>query len=144
VAWEEAPIGDGELLTLLARARRAVRLPDQLVHGDLLGNVLFAEAVAPAVIDWSPYWRPASWGLAIAAADALCWHGAGVDVVRRWSHLPDWGQMLVRALIFRIATRDASGPGARIREPDSVYRPVVALAIAAADEVSAGRRSDRA
>jgi uncharacterized protein (TIGR02569 family) len=134
VAWDEAPIPVDpvglELLEPLARARRPVRLPDQIVHGDLPGNVLFTEGAAPAIIDWSPYWRPASWASAVAVADALCWYGAKPAVVDRWSHLPEWGQMLVRALIYRIVTRDTLGPSAQAREPNSVYRPVAALAIA--------------
>jgi hypothetical protein len=84
------------------------------------------------VIDWPPYWRPAPWALAVAVVDALCWYDAGPDVVRRWSHLPDWGQLLLRALIYRIATRDAAfGPDVEAREPNRTYRRVVALALAA-------------
>jgi len=40
------------------------------------GNVLFADASPPAVIDFSPYWRPAGLALAVAAVDALMWGGA--------------------------------------------------------------------
>lgn len=137
VAWEEAPISGSsaglELLEPLAAARRPVHLPEQIVHGDLPGNVLFADGLAPAIIDWSPYWRPVSWALAVAVADALCWYGAGPQVVDHWSHLPEWGQMLVRALIYRIAARDAAfGSHAQAREPNTAYLPVVALAVAAA------------
>ncbi|KXK60317.1 aminoglycoside phosphotransferase [Micromonospora rosaria] len=137
VAWEEAPISGSpaslELLEPLAAARRPVHLPEQIVHGDLPGNVLFADGVPPAIIDWSPYWRPVPWAAAVAVVDALCWYGADPQVLDRWSHLPEWGQMLVRALIYRIVTRDAAfGPHAQAREPNSAYRPVVAMAIAAA------------
>lgn len=142
VAWEEAPISGTsaglELLEPLALARRPVHLPEQIVHGDLAGNVLFADGVAPAIIDWSPYWRPVPWAAAVAVVDALCWYGAGPQLIGRWSHLPEWGQMLVRALIFRIATRDAAfGLNAQAREPNSAYRPVVAMAIAAAVDAAA-------
>lgn len=137
MAWEEAPISGSsaslELLEPLALARRPVQLKEQIVHGDLLGNVLFADGATPTIIDWSPYWRPVSWTMAVAVVDALCWYGAGPPVVERWSHLPEWGQMLVRALIYRIATRDAAfGADAQVREPNSAYRPVVAMAVAAA------------
>lgn len=125
LAWGE-PVPDGAtapsaLLRPLLDARRPVAVPAQVVHGDLLGNVLFAEGLPPAVIDWPAYWRPPAWASAVAVVDAMCWHGAGPEVIARWSHLPRWRQMLVRALIYRIATN--AGPD-RI-EPDAVYRPVI-------------------
>lgn len=138
VAWEELPV-DGcpaamSLLRPLTGARRPVDLMPQVVHGDLIGNVLFAEGLPPAVIDWAPYWRPASWASAVAVVDALCWFGASTELAVRWSHLPAWGQMLIRALIYRIATDEALlGPGGWTLDRVAVYRPVVDLAIAYAD-----------
>jgi uncharacterized protein (TIGR02569 family) len=103
-----------------------VSLPAQAVHGDLLGNVLFDDGLPPAVIDWPAYWRPPSWAAAVAVTDALVWHGAAPAVLDRWSHLPEWRQMLLRALIYRIAT----WPAARwTAAPDDAYRPVVDLVI---------------
>lgn len=55
----------------LLAAVRPVRLPSQLVHGDIAGNVLFAAGQSPAVIDFSPYWRPPGYALAVAAVDLL-------------------------------------------------------------------------
>jgi uncharacterized protein (TIGR02569 family) len=131
LAWQE-PVPSGAtapspLLEPLIAARRPVHSPMQIVHGDLLGNVLFASGLPPAVIDWSPYWRPPGWAYAVAVVDALCWHGARRDVLDRYAYLPDWGQMLIRALIFRIATWDAAGWRG---QPESAYRPVTELAIA--------------
>jgi uncharacterized protein (TIGR02569 family) len=130
LAWNE-PVPGGAtaasaLLEPLTAARLPVDRPAQIVHGDLIGNVLFANGLPPAVIDWSPYWRPPAWAYAVAVIDALCWHDATPEVVEQWAHLPDWGQMLIRALIFRIATWDAAGWRA---QPESVYRPVVDLTI---------------
>jgi prepilin-type processing-associated H-X9-DG protein len=48
----------GQVRWLLA-ALRPVDLPDQFIHADLAGNVLFADGVPPAVIDFSPLERPA-------------------------------------------------------------------------------------
>ena len=130
VAAAELPIAGCRatmrLLNPLAEARRPVRLPAQIVHGDLAGNVLFADGLPPAVIDWSPYWRPPSWAAAVAVVDALCWYGAPPDVVHRWSHLPEWRQMLIRALIYRIATREAMfGVDGPAHEPNEAYEPVM-------------------
>ena len=110
------------LLEQLLTYRRSVALPEQIVHGDLLGNVLFADGLPPAVIDWPVYWRPPVWASAVAAVDAMVWHGAGAGVIERWAHLPEWGQMLVRAAIYRLGTWDAAGWP---QEPEGPYRPVV-------------------
>ncbi|MEU4761876.1 TIGR02569 family protein [Actinosynnema sp. NPDC023794] len=133
VAWEESPADVGpaalDLLAPLLAARAPVDLPAQVVHGDLAGNVLFAAHLPPAVIDWPPYWRPASWAAAVAVADCLCWHGAPPELLDRWSHLPEWDQVLLRALIYRIVTQDrAAGdwPADQVR----AYRPVIDLVVA--------------
>jgi uncharacterized protein (TIGR02569 family) len=131
LAWNEpTPTGataPSPLLEPLFAARHPVHLPAQIVHGDLAGNVLFADGLTPAIIDWSPYWRPPAWASAVAVVDALCWHGAQPAVIDRWAHLPEWGQMLIRALIYRIATWSAAGWPT---PPDSAYRPVVEMSIA--------------
>ena len=38
--------------------RSPIVTTSQLIHGDLTENILFAEGLSPAVIDFSPYWRP--------------------------------------------------------------------------------------
>jgi uncharacterized protein (TIGR02569 family) len=112
------------LLDRLLADRQPICLPEQIVHGDLLGNVLFADGLPPAVIDWAAYWRPAAWASAVAAVDAMVWHGAGGGVIERWAHLPEWGQLLVRAAIYRLGTGHTAGSP---QEPEDPYRPVVAM-----------------
>ncbi|MGN7192404.1 hypothetical protein [Curtobacterium sp. MCBA15_004] len=95
------------LLRRLAGSFRPVRTPEQPVHGDLLGNVLFAPGQPPAVFDWAPYWRPAGYGAAVAAVDAVCWHGVPLRRLGPLGELaaaPEWPQLLVRALAFRVVT----------------------------------------
>ncbi|MQA25667.1 MAG: TIGR02569 family protein [Micromonosporaceae bacterium] len=138
VAWEELPVqacpAALDLLGPLIQSRRPVDLASQLVHGDLPGNVLFADGLPPAIIDWPAYWRPASWASAVAVADALCWYGASPDLAARWSHLPEWGQMLIRALIYRIATHEAVfGSAGWTQDQVEAYRPAVDLAVTYAD-----------
>ncbi|MEU6713615.1 TIGR02569 family protein [Nonomuraea sp. NPDC046802] len=139
VAWQEVPLQGSpaalELLGPLVRARRPVDLPCQTVHGDLPGNVLFADGLPPAVIDWPVYWRPPSWAAAVAVADALCWYGAAPALAARWSHLPEWGQMLVRALIYRIVTHDvAQGAAGWTADQLATHRPAIDVAVAFAGE----------
>lgn len=104
MAWGEAPLPANNLLDRLVREYRPVHTPSQVIHGDLLGNVLFAEGRPPAVIDWAPYWRPPGLGSAIAAVDAACWHGYSVDELADDYGIPEWRQLLLRALVFRMAT----------------------------------------
>lgn len=119
-AWDEDPLraarGHGmlvgvgeegerclELITQLAALRRPVHTPEQVVHGDLYGTVLFAGAAAPGIVDFTPYWRPAPWAAAVVVVDAISWGGADAGLIGRWSVLPEWPQMLLRALMFRLA-----------------------------------------
>lgn len=80
-------------------------MPNQLVHGDMSGNTLFDEDSGnpPGIIDLTFYWRPSRTGEAIAVADGLMWHGRGDDLVQMYGTDADSIQVLVRALIFRIA-----------------------------------------
>lgn len=87
----------------LAAGRGPITAESQLIHGDLFGNVLFAGGAPPAVVDFAPYWRPASYAAAVIAVDALAWGGSQIDLLDRWSHLPDWPQVVRRALMFRLA-----------------------------------------
>ena len=93
----------GQLRSLLA-ALRPVRLPSQLIHGDLGGNVLFADGEPPAVIDFSPYWRPAGLALAVAAVDALMWGRASPAVLDELDGEQELDQLLARALVYRLVT----------------------------------------
>jgi hypothetical protein len=145
VAWGERDPGSvladapeplaGQLRSLLA-ALRPVRLPAQLIHGDLGGNVLFADGEPPAVIDFSPYWRPAGLALAVAVADALMWSGADPAIlsplaIQAGCDPADFSQLLARALVYRLVTEvifrrdDPAGLGAVTR----AARPVTGLVL---------------
>ncbi len=104
VAWGEVPAEPfmhvKHLPDLLA-AQRPLQAPRQLVHGDLTGNVLFAEGLTPAIIDFSPFWRPPAYASAIVVADALVWEGADETLLDAVGHIPRFPQFLVRALIMR-------------------------------------------
>jgi uncharacterized protein (TIGR02569 family) len=105
MAWEEEPLPADPMLKCLAAEFRRVESPSQMIHGDLLGNVLFAEGMPATIIDWAPYWRPAALGAAIAVVDAVCWHGTPIESVPALGRdVAEWEQFLVRALTFRIAT----------------------------------------
>lgn len=113
-AEAERRVDVGEALRLvgaLATLRRTVDLPVQVVHGDLVGGVLFAGSAPPGIADIVPYWRPPEWAAAVAAVDAVAWCGADEGLFGRWGHLAEWPQMLLRALLFRL--------GIHVLHPDS-------------------------
>lgn len=107
-AWNEvqAPLDPdlgGKLFDKFAPSREKIQAKPQVVHGDLFGNVLFAGDASPGIIDFSAFYRPAEWAAAVVVVDAMAWGGADDAIAQRWSHLPDWPQSLLHALLFRLA-----------------------------------------
>jgi hypothetical protein len=96
---------------------------DQVVHGDLTGNVL-RDRDRAAVIDWPPYWRPTGWALAVVGVDVVCWEGADPTLLDRWSTGPAWPQLLLRALVFRTACRGRHEMVGGVPPPDAQYLAV--------------------
>ena len=150
VAWGERDPGSvlaaapgplaAQLRSLLA-ALRPVRLPAQLIHGDLGGNVLFAAGEPPAVIDFSPYFRPAGLALAVAAVDALTWSGADPAILGELANQPELDQLLARAHVGRLVTEIVSRRGdpdhsAALETVAGTGDPVTALVL---ERLAAGR-----
>jgi uncharacterized protein (TIGR02569 family) len=131
VAWGEIPASDFAEVRHLPRLTAAMRpasTPGQLIHGDLSGNVLFHDQLPPAIIDFTPYWRPAAYAAAIVVADALVWEGADRQVLGTVGHLDDFGQYLVRALIFRSLTDWICNRGQPCQASIARWGPAVELA----------------
>ncbi|MGP3638660.1 hypothetical protein ACTU45_36185 [Streptomyces sp. 24-1644] len=135
VAWGEQGIDVIEDLTapystLLELRRPVEQDAAQLIHGDLTGNVLFATDDEPAVIDFSPYWRPPVFAEAIVVADGLLWFDFPSDLLTGPSDHPDWQQMVIRALIFRlVAHSESAGPSGQAQsgEPERYVRATDAV-----------------
>ncbi len=75
--------------------------PQQLVHGDLAGNVLLDATGTPVVIDLAPYWRSPLWAEAVCVLDAVTWHGADPSALERWHH-GEHREAMLRARLFRL------------------------------------------
>ena len=136
VAWGEAPIEPYRRITSVGRLAdvlRPIAAPGQIIHGDLTGNVLFANNLPPAVIDLSPYWRPITFASAIVVADALVWEGADESLPATFDHLPSFDQYLVRALIFRLVSAAIGGFEGDDDELDAIYKAAVEMAVELAD-----------
>jgi uncharacterized protein (TIGR02569 family) len=134
-AWGEIPLApylDAPHVVRLASRLVPVSAPSQVIHGDLTGNVLFADPRPPAVIDLSVYCRPAGYASAIVVADALAWEAATHAELDRVISADGFGQLLARALLFRIITDwlvDRSSAGVRA----SAYTSAVDLALEAVE-----------
>ena len=122
-------------LSQLLALRRPVERPAQLIHGDLTGNVLFSSGLPPAIIDFSPYYRPEPFASAIVVADALVFEGADERLLTAVSDVPDFSQYLLRALVYRLVTDRLARPDAADPPPvDDPYLPAVELAVRLAEE----------
>jgi uncharacterized protein (TIGR02569 family) len=109
VAFDEAEVALPAPMERLVRQlclqrRPLVEARPQLIHGDLTGNVLFHEDLPPAIIDFSPYYRPPGYASAIVAVDAVIWHDADPALVDLVVPEVDRYQLLLRALIFRMVS----------------------------------------
>jgi uncharacterized protein (TIGR02569 family) len=131
VAFGELPVPDGtewtDPLRQLVAALRPVEEEAYPVHGDLLGNVLFADGLPPAVIDWAVYFRPPAWAEHVAVIDAVTWGHVPIDRITRptsWHAV----QSQLRALIYRMATNIRGGT-----ERPGDYREVCAALLDQAD-----------
>jgi uncharacterized protein (TIGR02569 family) len=139
-SWDAVPVDADPVLKQLAECRAPVEAEGQVVHGDLLGNVMYEPGLPPAVIDWAPYWRPVVWSAAVTAADAMCWHGAPIDAMvlhpeddAILDRFESWTQMLIRALLYRMITDlEATRAADRQWDPHPAYQPVAAALIRAA------------
>ena len=132
VAWGE--LGEGPAagtphLAPLLDAVRPVDEPSQLVHGDLSGNVLFADGAAPLILDLSPYWRPPGFAAAVVVVDALVDDGAPAGLIEASGIRPATRQHLLRALIFRLVAEHLLGadPVAVARRYDATVALVTTL-----------------
>ena len=92
----------GELLALV----QPVSLPNQLIHGDMTGNILFHDPFVPAVIDMAPYWRPAAFATAIIVVDSIVWERADDTIADEVTKTNELYQLLVWANIRRIMEFD--------------------------------------
>ncbi|MEO1533140.1 MAG: TIGR02569 family protein [Pseudomonadota bacterium] len=113
IAWGEQvhdfDAAFGALLDPLLAACPATAQRPQLVHGDLTGNIVFAQGAPPGVIDATLYWRPAAFAEAVILIDAQ-WHPlprspqALAPLLRA---IREPGTMLRRAALRRIAEQPA-------------------------------------
>jgi len=112
VAWGEAkpelnPEATEVYLAITARLTKKA-IGDQIVHGDLTGNVYLDPSGVPVILDFSPYLRPRRWAVAIVFCDAVLWNGADLSLARSFATDPTDRDLFARALIFRLVAEQAA------------------------------------
>jgi Ser/Thr protein kinase RdoA (MazF antagonist) len=91
------PLLAGLVDALYDRYEPLPALPCQLIHGDLNPeNVLIAPGLPPGFVDFTPFWAPVDFAVAIFAN----WIGpreGDVSVLRQFEDIPHFTQLLLRA-----------------------------------------------
>ncbi len=85
----------------------------QLVHADIASQLLYDGLSTPVLTDITPSWRPAGWTAALAAVDGLAFMGADQEVLHRFSHVPNFSELVVRAMCYRLLVH-AVHPAAQV------------------------------
>lgn len=96
----------------LLELRGQITARDQLVHGDVMSCLIFDDASDPIFTDIVPVWRPMGWSVAVLAVDSAAWAEAPDALFDRWQHLPDFEELLLRAVLYRLFVHIML-PGAR-------------------------------
>lgn len=107
VVWQERKFNyDQEFMELIDQIKphlKPIRLPSQLIHGDLSGNFLVSENLPAAVIDFSPAWAPDGFAEGIMLADAITWENADRNELEAFKEIPCINQLAWRGVFRRIA-----------------------------------------
>lgn len=92
-------------LTLAARLSGLIPpidTPSHVGHADMLTTTLFSGTQAPLVTDLVATVRPHGYTAALAAVDGLLFDATDSGIVHRFSHVPDFTALLMRALLYRV------------------------------------------
>jgi uncharacterized protein (TIGR02569 family) len=109
ITWGESPLPDFKStkkpLKKIFNLLKDNHLPNQLIHGDWgLNQILFHDTLPPAIIDMTPYFRPADYPIADMIISAIDHEGADLPILGLGKDIKDFDQLLLRALAFRICT----------------------------------------
>ncbi len=106
IVWNHAPWQPhprvGEVYQRLEEYVRPLDLAEQIIHGDIAGNMLYRAGQPLAIIDFSPYWRPAAYAEALLLVDCILWEGAA------WfaDSSQNFVQLVLRAAMRRLVEID--------------------------------------
>lgn len=101
-------IASEELKSALMLAARISALipeisaPSHVGHADMLTTTIFSGSQAPLVTDLVATVRPHGYTAALAAVDGLLFDATDNAIVHRFSHVPDFTALTMRALLYRV------------------------------------------
>lgn len=78
--------------------------PRQLMHADMWGTTLIHSSLPPSITDFYLQAHPAGYSAALVAIDALGDRAASPKILNRYSFVPHWEQLILRALSYRLYT----------------------------------------
>lgn len=107
MVWGELPLPDYDLtnaaLKKLFRHFQPIQAPNQLIHGDWgFGNILFHQSQKPAIIDLTPYFRPADLPIAGMLVHAILEGENPQEIFSFAKDIKEFDQLLLRAIAKEI------------------------------------------
>ncbi|MDO8594332.1 MAG: hypothetical protein Q7R93_02345 [bacterium] len=106
VAWDKLGFNyDQEFMDLYNQIKphlKQLTLPEQLVHGDLSGNLLVHPTLPVAIIDYSHAWAPNGFAEGIMLADVIAWENASPKELECFKQIPNIEQFAWRGILRRI------------------------------------------
>ena len=81
-------------------------LSEQVIHGDIAGNMLYQANEPIVIIDFSPYWRPAAYAEALLYVDSIMWEKAPWSMVDFVVLDETFIQLMLRAVMRRLVEVD--------------------------------------
>ena len=107
MCWQEEPVPDydftNDIIKRVFSLLKPTDEPYQLIHGDFgPGNILIHDTLPPAVIDLSPYWRPANLSNAVMLVDEVAYGTSDSSLFDLGKDIPNFNQYLLRAATRRL------------------------------------------
>ena len=81
-------------------------ISEQIMHGDIAGNMLYQTGQAITIIDFSPYWRPAAYSEALLCVDSIMWEQAPWSILDLVNLDITFRQLMLRAVMRRLVEVD--------------------------------------
>ncbi len=110
MVWGEIPLQYSHklnpIMPRLENLMKPIKINNQLIHGDMTGNILFHKDLPPAIIDFSPYWHPAQYAQATIVIESIVWEGAPDSLLQEIENSKLMNQLIIRAAMWLIKSSE--------------------------------------